>query len=367
MGSEVALAVRTRVALVRTRPETVEADYARVLELSGCAELLRRAEHVTAYGNLTWNRFFPSVSSPPWQLSGVAGAMGTSNGALAGWRWLAGRGHTHQPRRGVRANLWEQALRRHGQSVEAVRGDARGVPLPRGRTFFYLDQAIHSRLPLPSGIEGSVALHLPTFKAHGQLGLAGAMENAWGTWLPTGGAPAAVHPHEILVDLLIAQRQVHPAICAVLDGAVLGDGAGPRTVEARPGNVLLASTDPVALDAVAARLAGFDPFSLRYLALAYALGLGNADPDQIDLVGDAVTELDLRLHVRRAPAALTRLLLERLNLTRLEERLFARRRWLALASRTYYDLFWYHTIGRQRLASFWRSAWGRLFASYQSG
>ena len=32
------------------------------------------------------------------------------------------------------------------------------------------------------------------------------------TWLPTGGGPAAVHPHEAVVDLLIAQRQIHPSI-----------------------------------------------------------------------------------------------------------------------------------------------------------
>jgi hypothetical protein len=75
----------------------------------------------------------------------------------------------------------------------------------------------------------------------------------------------------------------------------------------------------------------------------------------------------LQLHVRRPPAALARSLLERLNLWSVEERVFARRRWLALASSAYYDLFWYHTIGRGRLAAFRRSPWGRLFATYQSG
>jgi hypothetical protein len=171
----------------------------------------------------------------------------------------------------------------------------------------------------------------------------------------------------VVVDLLLAQREIHPSICAVMDGTLLGDGAGPRTLDVRPGNLLLASTDPVALDAVMARLAGFDPFSLRYLALAYALGLGSADPDQIDLVGDAVTDIDLRLHLRRPPAAMVRLLMERLRLIRFEERVWARRRWLSLASSAYYDLLWYHTIGRQRLAAFRRSPWGRLFASYQAG
>jgi hypothetical protein len=190
------------------------------------------------------------------------------------------------------------------------------------------------------------------------------MENPWSSWLPSGGGPAAIHPHEVVVDLLLAQRQIHPAICAVMDGTLLGDGAGPRTLDVRPGNVLLAATDPVALDAVVARLAGWDPFTLRYLALAYALGLGEADPDQIELVGDGAMT-NMRLHVRRPPAALARSLLEGLHLWRVEEQVFARRRWLTLASSAYYDLLWYHTIGRGRLVGFQRSPWGRLFASYQ--
>ena len=360
------MAPPARVALVHTRPETVETDYARVLELSGCAAALRAAAGVTVYGNLTWNRLFPAVSSPPWQLTGVAGAQRRPERGLAGWRWLVGRGHTNRPRRGARAYCWDQALRRHGQSIEVVPAGLRPMRLPRKHSFFVLDRLAGDGLPLPAGVEGSVALHLPTLKTHGQLGLAGAMENAWSSWLPSGGGLAAAHPHEVLVDLLLAQRQIHPAICTVMDGTLLGDGAGPRTLDVRPGNVLLAATDPVALDAVVASLAGWDPFSLRYLALAYALGLGEADPAQIELVGDGAAT-NLQLHMRRPPAALARSLLERLNLWRVEEQVFARRRWLALASSAYYDLFWYHTIGRGRLAAFRRSPWGRLFATYQSG
>jgi hypothetical protein len=343
----------------------VEADYARVMDLSGCTALLRDATRVTVYGNLTWQRFLPTVSSPPWQLAGVAGAARAAGSRLQGWRWLAGRGHTGRPRRAARAYLWDQALARHEQTVEVLpRGEAE-TTLPRGRSYFVLDRLLPDRLPLPAGLEGSVALHLPTFKTHGQLALAGALENAWSACLPAGGGAAATHPHEMVVDLLMAQQQLHPAVCAVMDGSLLGDGAGPRTVDFRPANVLLASTDPVALDTVAARLAGLDPFGLRFLALAYALGLGCADAEQIEIVGDAITEADLRVHTRRPPAALARVLLERLNLTSLEARLFAQRRWLALASSAYYDLYWYHVVGARRVAAFRKTAWGRLFRSYQ--
>ena len=51
-------------------------------------------------------------------------------------------------------------------------------------------------------------------------------------------------------------------------------------------DVMLAAADQVAIDAVSARMMGFDPLSIRYLALAHERGLGVADPREIELVGD---------------------------------------------------------------------------------
>ncbi|MGI8423518.1 MAG: DUF362 domain-containing protein [Chloroflexota bacterium] len=345
--------------MVRTSAETVLTDYRRVLDLSGCTALLRAAPDVVVYGNLTWSRYFPGGSSPPWQLDGVAGVAGETGRK---WQWVAGTGHTGRPRRGARDCRWPGALARHGQKFEPL-ARTQILPYPKGRRLLALDTVLPAGLPVPRSLRGTVAVQLPTLKMHGLVGLAGAMENAWSAWLPEGGGAAAAHPHEVLVDLLLLQRETHSSICAVMDGSIVGDGAGPRTVEPREANVLLASTDPVALDAVAARLSGLDPFGIRYLALAYALGLGCADTDAIDVVGDAFEPGELQLHPRRAPAALARSVLEELRLARLEDWLF-RRRWLSPASALYYDLLWMNAVGRTRLATFRASSWGRLFATY---
>ncbi len=54
-------------------------------------------------------------------------------------------------------------------------------------------------------------------------------------------------------------------------------------------NVILASSDQVAIDAVAAKLMGFDPLEIKYIRLAQEQGLGVGDPRQIELVGDDVS------------------------------------------------------------------------------
>jgi hypothetical protein len=50
-------------------------------------------------------------------------------------------------------------------------------------------------------------------------------------------------------------------------------------------NVILASGDQVAIDAVAAKMMGFDPMQMQYLNLAHNAGLGVADPREIEIVG----------------------------------------------------------------------------------
>jgi uncharacterized protein (DUF362 family) len=97
------------------------------------------------------------------------------------------------------------------------------------------------------------------------------------------------HPviHETLVDLLMIQKKIHRGVFAVMDGTFAGDGPGPRCMTPHVKNVILASSDQVAIDAVAAKLMGFDPLKdCKFIRLAHELGLGCGDISQIELVGD---------------------------------------------------------------------------------
>jgi len=63
-----------------------------------------------------------------------------------------------------------------------------------------------------------------------------------------------------------------------MDGTFAGDGPGPRCMVPHVKNVLLASADQVAIDAVAAKLMGFDPLKdCKYIRLAHDAGLGCGD------------------------------------------------------------------------------------------
>jgi hypothetical protein len=113
------------------------------------------------------------------------------------------------------------------------------------------------------------------------------MKNAFGGLLHTKRHYTHSWIHRTLVDLLAIQKEIHPGIFAVMDGTTAGDGPGPRTMRPVVKNVMLASADQVAIDAVAARMMGFDPMSLEYIAVAHEHGLGVGRPDEIEIVGDA--------------------------------------------------------------------------------
>ncbi|MBI3893730.1 MAG: DUF362 domain-containing protein, partial [Candidatus Wallbacteria bacterium] len=89
----------------------------------------------------------------------------------------------------------------------------------------------------------------------------------------------------------------HTGLFAVMDGTTAGDGPGPRTMRPVRKDLMLASGDQVAIDAVAAKMMGFDPMTLPYIRVAHDQGLGVGNPADIELVGEDVSKENWRFEV----------------------------------------------------------------------
>jgi len=203
-------------------------------------------------------------------------------------------------------------------------------------------------------------------KTHGHSITTGAVKNAFGGLLKEVRHYAHKHIHEVLVDLLMMQRELHPHVFAVMDGTVAGDGAGPRTMIPRVKNVLLASSDSVAIDAVAAKLMGFEPMEIPYLRMATEMGLGEARIKHIELVGDAIDDVNFGFQTKKSLVIWGDQLI-RLGPLRFAERLLLHSPlvvWAPFASNVYHDWMWYPTVGKSRIREFSRTEWGSLFREY---
>jgi len=354
-----------RVAVVRTRPETVIADYARVMDLAGYRNTLSRDRDTLLKLNLSWTKYFPSCSSQPWQVDGVVGKMLADGFSRSRLIPIENKTVVTNPRQGCRNNRWEPVLQKHGLSFQPLTEVDWQVYRFKS-PLLKLNQIFPEGIQIPAIYPGRQILHLPTVKTHGHAVMTGAVKNSFGGLLREVRHYAHKYMHEVLVDLLYMQRELHPAVFTVMDGTVAGDGAGPRTMIPRVKNLILAATDSVAIDAIAARLMGFDPLSIPFLRMAHERGLGIADPRQIELVGDDVSTENFGFQTRKSLVIWGDQMIRKGFLRPLEHILLHSPLmvWAPFASNVYHDMVWYPTIGRSRIREFMGTEWGQLFRKY---
>jgi uncharacterized protein (DUF362 family) len=354
-----------RVAVVRTRPETVLEDYARVMDLGGYRDTLSRDRDTLIKLNLSWTKYFPSCSSQPWQVDGVIGKMLADGYERRRLIPIENKTVVTNPREGCRNNRWEPVLQRHGLTFTAL-PEVDWQVYRFKSPLLKLNQIFPEGIQIPAIYPGRQIVHLPTVKTHGHATMTGSVKNSFGGLLREVRHYAHKHMHEVLVDLLYMQRELHPAIFTVMDGTVAGDGAGPRTMIPRVKNLLLAATDSLAIDAIAARLMGFDPMSIPFIRMAHERGLGIGDPRQIEVVGDDVADENFGFQTRRSLVIWGDQMIRKGFLRPLERLLLHSPLmvWAPFASNVYHDMIWYPTVGQARIREFMRTEWGSLFRKY---
>lgn len=363
--------MKSKVAVLKTTAGTVVPDFGRLMGLAGLREEFSPEKTTLLKVNISWHVYYPGCSSSPWQLEGVI--RGLVDQGFDAKRILAAQNSTVvvDPHVGVRNNKLEPVLDKYGirsiwlndpeSEADWIRYEPKGKML-------VLNQVYPDGLMIPKSLIGANILHLPTLKTHVFTEMTGAMKNAFGGLLHLKRHWTHSVIHETLVDLLTIQKEIHPGIFAVMDGTVSGDGPGPRAMRLRVTNLILASKDQVAIDATAAKLMGFDPMTIKFLRLANDAGLGNADPRNIELVGDDVSNVNLGYsRNENTLASKGQKLIYHGPLKPLEKVLLRSPLvpWSYAASRLYHDGYWYPFVGTKRKREVMKSEWGELFRSYE--
>ncbi|RPI22371.1 MAG: DUF362 domain-containing protein [Chloroflexota bacterium] len=280
---------KSKVAVLFTKPGTVLDDYQRLFELAGGAQAL--APHTTTIlkDNITWHFPMPAANTTPWQLEGSILALRRSG--FDDLVCVQNQTVVTNAFKGEDLNGYVPIF--HSHHVPARynfrKEDMAWVEYRPKARMLALDQIYPEGLRIPDFMIGKNIVHLPTVKTHMYTTTTGAMKNAFGGLLSKYRHYTHTWIHETLVDLLAIQKEIHPGVFAIMDGTTAGNGAGPRMVEPLVKNVILASADQVAIDAVAARLMGFDPLNIKYIRLAHEHGLGVGDPREIEVVGDDIS------------------------------------------------------------------------------
>src|SRR3982074_2146325 len=278
---------KATVAALRTQPNRVLNDYARLMELGGARDYLAPGAPPILKDNISWHFPFPAANTTPWQLEGTIRALRAQGFADL----VCGQNKTvvTDAFKGEDLNGYLPIFRGYDIPVRYnfKDNDMRWVSIQPKSKMRVLDRIFPEGIHVPDFFFGKNIVHLPTIKCHIYTTTTGAMKNAFGGLLNTRRHYTHSWIHETLVDLLAIQKEIHSGIFAVMDGTTAGNGPGPRTMYPEIKNVVLASGDQVAIDAVAAKLMGFDPLSIDYIRLAHQAGLGIGGPRGGEIVGDS--------------------------------------------------------------------------------
>jgi uncharacterized protein (DUF362 family) len=359
-----------KVAVLKTSPETVLDDIERLMKLANFETVLPKENTTGLKINISWQTWYPACSSTPWQLEGVirslkkagyTNLLGVHNDTVVVDTADGERNNKHK----LITDMYDvPCLYLYNQDFEWVEY------APKSRPFLVLDKVYPQGVLIPKALIGMNMIHLPTVKTHVFTTITGAMKNAFGGLLHRNRHWTHAVIHDTLVDLLTIQQEIHPAIFAVMDGTFAGDGPGPRAMRWHEKDILLASADQVAIDAVSARLQGFDPLNIRFIRQAHDLGLGIGDPRQIEIVGyDIEQEAPWNFVQEDTLASRGQKLIYHGPLKPLEKLLLQSPLvpWSYFASNFYHNVYWYPFVGRKRVESALSTKWGRLFKTYGDG
>lgn len=137
--------------------------------------------------------------------------------------------------------------------------------------------------------EVDTVVNLPVFKTNMLFWISGALKNMKGLLV----GMEKHKPHYLGVPQCVADlnRMVRQDL-VIMDGIVGMMGNGPTAGKPANTRLLIGGFDPVAVDAVAARLMGFNPAKVPMIHLAEKVGVGSG---QSEILGDPISSFKLRL------------------------------------------------------------------------
>ncbi len=370
--------MKSKVAVLKTRPATVLDDIQRLTELAGM-ELDRSATTILK-DNISWHFPFPAANTTPWQMEGTILALKkygckdvvcVQNKTVVTNAFKGEDLNNYLPifhRYNIPVLYNFNSSRHNSSSGLNGHDEMKWIEYTPKAKMHVLYNVYPEGIYIPEYFLGKNMVHLPTVKTHIYTTTTGAMKNAFGGLLNTKRHYTHSWIHKTLVDLLAIQKEIHSGIFAVMDGTTAGNGPGPRTMFPVQKDFILASNDQVAIDAVAAKMMGFDPMSIEYIRVAHEDRLGVGDPREIEITGADISNESWGFAVGDNGASFFGDILWFGPLKKIQN-LFTHTPLvgaLILGSEVYHD-FYRWPLKDKRTFEHWRneSDWGKLFQEYE--
>ncbi len=294
--------MKSKVAIVRCNsyePEEVKQSVSRGMELIGGVETFVKAEEkILLKVNLLVGEVPEKcVTTHPAVFRAVAEQFKAA-GAVVSYGDSPGFGATGA------------AAKKAGIADVADELKLEAADFKDGREVFFGEGSQNKKFFLANGVlDADGLISLPKMKTHGLERFTGAVKNQFGCVVGMRKGefhvklPDATDFARMLVDL---NRYVKPRLY-IMDGIMAMEGNGPRGGTPRQMNVLLFSTDPIALDATASRMINLNPLYVPTTLVGDEIGAGHYKEEDIEIVGDELKDfICMDFNVERTPVKSTK-------------------------------------------------------------
>jgi len=333
------------------------------MEQAGIRQAFDSSARTILKDNISWHNFFPGANTTPWQLEGSILAL-KQNG-FDDLVAVHNRTVVTRAKKGGRENRLDPVYHHYNipELYNYKPSDITWELYKPNRKTPAMDKVFPDGFKIPKQFIGTNIVHYPTIKCHIYTTTTGAIKNAFGGLLNSRRHYCHSHIHRTLVDLLIIQKEIHTGLFALMDGTHAGNGPGPRTMYPVEKDIMLASTDQVAIDAVAAKMMGFDPLQIGYIRMAHDEKLGIGDPREIEVIGDDISGENWGFSVGDNMASRVGDLLWFGPLKKIQKLFFHTPLVyiFVLGSFLYHDYVWYPLKSGSIIRDFNKSKWGRMF------
>jgi uncharacterized protein (DUF362 family) len=361
---------KAKVAVLKCRPETILSDIERLTELAGMKDALAAGKTTILKDNISWHYPFPAANTTPWQMEGSILAL--KHAGLTDITCVQNKTVVTNAFKGEDLNHYLPLFKKYAIPVfyNFKETDMKWITYRPKAKMHVLDHIFPDGIMIPDYFIGKNIVHLPTVKCHIYTTTTGAMKNAFGGLLATKRHYTHSWIHRTLVDLLAIQKEIHAGLFAIMDGTTAGNGPGPRTMIPVIKDYMLASADQTAIDAVAAKMMGFDPMSLEFIKVAHDDGLGVGDPRDIEIVGDDISKESWGFQVGDNGASVIGDLMWFGPMKRFQKLFFHTPLVNAFifGSEAYHDYYRWPMKDKKTFED-WKSgtSWGKLFDAYERG
>lgn len=334
--------MKSIVSIVKATPETILECYNDAITLAGIKLKYYSHLHSVILPEIIWDKFLPVCGSLPWHLE-------------AAILYLLSNDHPyHALRVYYQPSVSEKALLAYKHSAILKRYSLHAEKIPVD----FFARASEILLFSDTPPIANPIIFLSSFKTHVLFHISGALTTLLNYQKPL------VNPETTQAIINNGCTQLSEFDTGLsnavylMDLSAAADGPGPFCLRPRYPGYCMASSDPVALDAVASSLIGLDPKQIPLLRTASEMNIGNAEMSHIEVVGERLREVEtfFKGWIDPIPGGL---------LSAMERRALLRPRSLrGKLAKSIRNHLWYPMRGKRRAHNFHHEEWGMLWQCF---